>query len=513
MASPFAAPRSFLVAALIAAACLLCAAAAPAAAGTYDVWSCKTPSGTPTSTAGWAPVSSLLYDQPGDECALGGRLSAKFTALGGPVSGGLSSGWQFTAPVGTKVAAARLQWAVATRPAAGDTQATARVAAYRGSDPHLPTARLLHCDAGGEGCEQGAAAQVELPVDAESFGFSAGCAGPVGESTCARGEGSRAKAALAAARLTLVDDTLPTGNVTGAPLSGRPLRGTAQLRVQANDIGAGVWQAEVRIGAKVVAKRRTLDANGGRCAPLPGSSAFGHPEPCPSTAAATLRFSTKGATDGSQLLTVTVWDAANNPAVLVSKMVSVDNARRIKADGTIMMPALENQAEDQLFAAAGAGAADGLRPPTLGSDPALMNIISAMNALADARIPYCYGGGHGTTPAVPSAGQYCWQGNPAQKLVGSGAVGLDCSSSLSWVLQQAGYPIQTITSGLFAGAGEAGEGEQMTIWANPEHVYAEVKVGGKSYYWGTSRENPEHGPGWHRPRSSAPFTARHLPGL
>ena len=70
-----------------------------------------------------------------------------------------------------------------------------------------------------------------------------------------------------------------------------------------------------------------------------------------------------------------------------------------------------------------------------------------------------------------------------------------------------------MTSGSFAQLGEAGEGEKMTIWANGGHVYAEVKIDGKSYYWGTARSNPEHGPGWHPSRSSAPFTARHLPGL
>lgn len=485
-----------------------------ASAGTYDVWSCATPSGEPTSTEGWTPVSTLLYDEPGDDCALGGRLSTKFTALGGAVSGGLASGWQFTAPQGTKVKAAQLQWSVATRAASDDKDAVARVQAYRGTDPSAAGARLLTCDsAGAEGCPQASKTGADLKPDSDGFGFSAGCAGPAGGSLCTPADGARAVAHLEAARITLDDAALPTGKVTGQLVEGEdPWRGRGQLRVSAADVGSGVWQAEVRIGPTIVAKRRTLDSDGGRCAPLRGTRAFGSPQPCPAKASGTLPFSTKEAPDGSQLMTVTVWDAANNPSVIMSKQVYVDNAKRVKADGTILMPAIGSTAEQQLFSGGGNGS-DKYRPPSVGSDPALMAIVGAMNTLADAKIPYCYGGGHGTTPAVPSAGSYCWIGSPARKLVGSGAVGLDCSSSLSWVLQQAGYSIETMTSGNFARLGEAGPGKLFTIWANAGHVYAEVVIDGKSYYWGTSRENSEHGPGWHSPRSSAPFTARHLPGL
>lgn len=49
----------------------------------------------------------------------------------------------------------------------------------------------------------------------------------------------------------------------------------------------------------------------------------------------------------------------------------------------------------------------------------------------------------------------------------------------------------------------------VTIWANHGHVY--VQIG--SRFWGTSAENPRHGPGWHSARSGAGFVARHPPGL
>ncbi len=495
----------------------LLAGPSAASAGTYDVWSCKTPSGTPTSTAGWTGSSSLLYDLPTDDCALGGRLTAKFTAAGGAVSGGLFSRWQFDAPAGTTVKSVVLQRSSVSRAADGDQGATARAAVYTADGAHPEAARVETCDAKPDGCAAVAAApdQAAFKVDAPAFGISAGCAGETGASTCARGDGSRARIAIDAAKITLADDAPPAATVSGKILKGGPVRGQSSIQLAATDEGSGVWQAEVRIGADVVMPRRTVDTNRGRCAFVDGTKAFGSPAPCAKSVKATLPFNAKKAKDGSQLLTVTVWDAANNPIVAVSEPVSVDNAKRIQADGTIMMPAIGSSLDNQLYGkgSGAAGSSDGLRPVSEGGDPLLARIVSAMNTLADARIPYCYGGGHGVTPAVPGAGSYCWLGSPAKRYTNSGAVGLDCSSSLSWVLQQAGWDIETMTSGSFAGLGEPGEGEKMTIWANGGHVYAEVKIDGKSYFWGTAASNPEHGPGWHPSRSSAAFTARHLPGL
>ncbi len=496
---------------------LVGACAPTAQAGTYDVWSCKTPSGTPTSTAGWTGTSSLLFDLPTNDCALGGRLTAKFSAAGGAVSGGLFASWRFAAPTGTTVQSVVLNRSSVARPAAGDQGAAARATIFSGDGSDPEAGVLENCTSAPGGCAAVEAAKdaAEFKVDGAAFGFGAGCAGPTGESTCAQGTGSRARLAVDSAKITLADDAPPTAKVSGKILEGGPVRGKSQIKLTATDDGSGVWQAEVRIGAEIVMPRRTVDTNAGKCAQLDGTKAFGWPVPCAKSVSATLPFNAKKAQDGSQLLTVTVWDAANNPVVAISDPVSVDNAKRIQNDGTILMPAIDESLDDQLFGAGSgaAGSADGLRPVSEGGDPILARIVGAMNTLADARISYCYGGGHGLTPAVPSAGSYCWLGSPAKRYTGSGAVGLDCSSSLSWVLQQAGYDIETMTSGNFARLGEAGEGEKMTIWANGGHVYAEVKIDGKSYFWGTASSNPEHGPGWHPSRSSAPFTARHLPGL
>ncbi len=510
------APRGLRRALLLAVSALIAAPAAPlisaAHAGTYDVWSCKSPSGTPTSTAGWTSSSSLLYDQPGDDCALGGRLSAKFTATGGAVSGGLAARWAFHAPQGTTIASARLLRASIARPSGGDRAAVARTAVYRGAFTDDPEHRLQECTSQSDGCS--ARGVSDLKVNASMLGVSAGCAGESGRSLCAAGDGSRATFAIDSARLTLRDDQAPAAKVAGKAAKPGPVRGTTSVLLTASDVGSGVWQAEVRLGPTVVMPRRVVASNRGRCKTLPGTQAFGWPVPCSRKVSATLPFSTKGIKDGSQLLTVTVWDAANNATVAISQPVSVDNAKRIQADGTILMPRIADPLEDAFGAGSGGTKAGrSLRPPSSGSDPQLARIVEAMNTLGDAQISYCYGGGHGTTPAVPSTGSYCWQGRPARRVTDTGATGLDCSSSVSWVLQQAGYNLPTIDSTRFMSTGEAGEGKYLTIWANGGHVYLEVKIDGASYFWGTAASNPEHGPGWHPSRSSAAFTARHLPGL
>lgn len=151
--------------------------------------------------------------------------------------------------------------------------------------------------------------------------------------------------------------------------------------------------------------------------------------------------------------------------------------------------------------------------PSLDIVPADGSRLARLIAIADqvdrAHIPYCYGGGHGTTPARPGRGQYCWYTNPERQVPGSPDAGLDCSSSVSLLLQTIGYHLPTMTSGLLAGWGEPGPGQHVTIWANDEHVF--LTIDGR--FWGTSQSNYRHGPGWHPARPTGGFTPRHPPGL
>jgi hypothetical protein len=140
------------------------------------------------------------------------------------------------------------------------------------------------------------------------------------------------------------------------------------------------------------------------------------------------------------------------------------------------------------------------------SGPLLARIVIVADEIAAARIPYCYGGGH-TTPARPSHGTYCHNAT-GQLVSGTAYVGLDCSGAVSMLLQVSGVNTPTLDSTAFMSFGNAGPGQQFTIWANPAHVF--VSVDGRD--WGTSDANPSGGPGW-APHTTVGFTPRHLPGL
>ncbi len=140
------------------------------------------------------------------------------------------------------------------------------------------------------------------------------------------------------------------------------------------------------------------------------------------------------------------------------------------------------------------------------SGPLLTRLVTVADEIADDQIPYCYGGGH-TTPAQPSHGTYCHNATN-QFVSGTAYVGLDCSSSVSMLLQASGVNTPTLDSTGFMNFSDSGPGHQFTIWANTTHVF--VSIEGRD--WGTSDANPSGGPGW-APHTTVGFTPRHLPGL
>lgn len=142
---------------------------------------------------------------------------------------------------------------------------------------------------------------------------------------------------------------------------------------------------------------------------------------------------------------------------------------------------------------------------TLTGDRSLAAVTAAANLLASMHLPYSYGGGHTLTPTKPTLG-----------LDGAPPVGLDCSSSVSFVLQHAGFDIPTMVSGQFETWGDPGPGQEVTIYASSWHVI--MKIGNR--FFGTSgfgHPATGTGPAWFTvdPGASylALFVARHPPGL
>lgn len=107
---------------------------------------------------------------------------------------------------------------------------------------------------------------------------------------------------------------------------------------------------------------------------------------------------------------------------------------------------------------------------TLTGDRSLTAITAAANLLASMHLPYSYGGGH-ITPAKPTLG-----------LGGAPPVGLECSSSVSFVLQHAGFNVPTMVSGSFETWGDPGPDRDVTLYASSWHIF--MKIGDR--YFGTS---------------------------
>lgn len=144
--------------------------------------------------------------------------------------------------------------------------------------------------------------------------------------------------------------------------------------------------------------------------------------------------------------------------------------------------------------------------PGVGS-ASVQSVIQSAAELDGMRVPYNYGGGH-VTPAQPTSGQ-------------QGAYpGLDCSSTVSWVLQHAGISVPTLDSTGFMSWGDPGPGQFVTLYANPSHIFMSIVVNGRQRYFGTSGfGHPQAGTGaaWFtmpvHDYYIAGFTQRHPPGM
>ena len=112
-------------------------------------------------------------------------------------------------------------------------------------------------------------------------------------------------------------------------------------------------------------------------------------------------------------------------------------------------------------------------------------VIQAGNAIS--KLPYKWGGGHGA-----------WRDT-----------GYDCSGSVSFALAGAGLLRSPLASGPFMKWGDAGQGEWITIYANPGHIFM-VVAGLRFDTSGRGRA----GTRWQEAsRGTGGFAVRHIPGL
>jgi hypothetical protein len=115
----------------------------------------------------------------------------------------------------------------------------------------------------------------------------------------------------------------------------------------------------------------------------------------------------------------------------------------------------------------------------------LLEMTRAGNSIA--KLPYIYGGGHGSFSAS----------------------GYDCSGSVSYVLHAAGLVSAPEDSSGLESFGDAGPGRHVTVYANPGHAF--MTIDGRRF---DTNALEQTGTRWSSTTSSvAGYTARHPRGL
>ena len=138
----------------------------------------------------------------------------------------------------------------------------------------------------------------------------------------------------------------------------------------------------------------------------------------------------------------------------------------------------------------------------------LAQLVSVASQIGAMRIPYCWGGGHASTPG-PSPGTYCHRVDNTFQF-GDTEPGLDCSGSVRWLLVSVGYPDPgPISSGQIGSWLAPGPGREVNVYYNAEHTF--MVINGRA--WGTSDSNYRGGPDWTEPQPTGGFAVAHPPGL
>jgi hypothetical protein len=311
---------------------------ATASAGTYDVWSCRAPDGSPAivrdDEGGWRS-RSVAIDAGGtsrieDQCSSGELVIAHVISGSQPRSS--SSGWVFTPPEKTDIVSydlslfGRLR---GTRPGQGTARGSLSVGHVRRSDGYRESF-LREGEAHSPSSTGDTSVPPTVVVRAEETGaaevsVAVECVGSEGDRCFAGPDGSIGDLNLVRSTITLRDVEAPVvtsaqGDAVNAGVW--PPSGVA-MTVDATDRGGGI----LRIGVEIDGgEPQWHPVAAAPCRIWPGTArAFVAPKPCPSASSTTVTIPTASLAAGVHSVRVLVEDAAGNQTTAygpVSKRIS-----------------------------------------------------------------------------------------------------------------------------------------------------------------------------------------------
>ena len=318
----------------------LLAATCSAQAGSYHVYSCRTPAGEPAPTDGWSGsvgAGGAYDDYAKDTCASGGALIAALGELTTHLVNTDRATWTFEVPAAETVVGATLWRAGYLHGGVGED------AAYQFWLSGPSTSKVFdeclyakECSGQGEPTQALSSAN-RLPIAGANLGshlyVNVSCGAGMPGSECGNSfgdpNGYAAAVYLFAADITLEQSAGPSAaNVSGELASAPTVEGTSDVTFSASDPGAGVYEAVFSVDGQVV-QSTVLNEDGGRCRNVgqtsDGLAAFLYLQPCPSSLSADVGFDTTRVSNGSHHLVVSVLDAAGNSAPVLDRNITIDN--------------------------------------------------------------------------------------------------------------------------------------------------------------------------------------------
>jgi hypothetical protein len=306
-------------------------------AGSYHVYTCRTPAGESAPVDGWSGSKTGTYTYAEDTCQRpGGALIAALGDQPARTANTDIATWAFAAPAGVHIGAATL-WRAGDAAGGAAVNATYQfwLSGSKETEVFEECLYALGCASKGD-YSRPISSTNAVVVPGGHLGnhlyLKASCGG-ISEYNCPEGKrdenGYAAVVYLYAADFTLEQAAGPSsGNVGGELASAGAVSGNSDLTFTASDPGSGVYEAVFTVDGQVL-QRTALDDNGGRCRNVgqtsDGLPAFLYVQPCQTSVTADVGFDTTRLANGAHHLVVSVIDAAGNSAPVLARNVTVAN--------------------------------------------------------------------------------------------------------------------------------------------------------------------------------------------